>query len=112
MHRVLPNGVCTVSGALTRHSASPRTGPPAGHSGDLHHGKGTAMDETPFISQTERTRCAVEGHLVDGGGTCTVVLIRDPAGWIFYPHGNPGMAVLITSSDATTVATTILEADR
>lgn len=70
------------------------------------------MDEAPFISQTERTRCAVEGKLVNGGGTCTVVLIRDPAGWIFYPHGNPGMAVLITSSDAATVATTILEADQ
>lgn len=68
------------------------------------------MDNAPFISQTERTRCAVEGRLVNGGGACTVVLIRDPAGWVFYPHGDTGMAVLITAPDAATVATTILDA--
>lgn len=70
------------------------------------------MDEAPIVSQTGRPRCAVEGQLVNGGGVCTVVLIRDPEGWIFYPHGDPGMAVLIAPTDAVKVATTILEADR
>lgn len=70
------------------------------------------MDDAPFVSQTGRVRCAVEGQLVNGGGVCTIILIRDPEGWIFYPHGDPGMAVLIAPSDAATVATTILEADR
>lgn len=70
------------------------------------------MKETPFVSQTGQTRCAVEGQLINGGGACTVILIRDPAGWVFYPHGDPGMAVLITPPDAATVAATILEADR
>lgn len=70
------------------------------------------MDEAPFVSQTGRVRCAVEGQLLNGGGACTVVLIRDPKGWIFYPHGDPGMAVLITSPDAVKVATTILETDQ
>lgn len=67
------------------------------------------MDDTPFVSQTERARCAVEGRLINGGGACTVILVKEPAGWVFYPHGDPGMAVLIAESDATTVATTILD---
>lgn len=63
----------------------------------------------PFISQTDRTRCAVEGRLVNGGGACTVVLIRDQDGWVLYPHGTTGMAVLIAAPDAAVVASTILD---
>lgn len=67
------------------------------------------MDNAQFISQTDRTRCAVEGRLVNGGGACTVVLIRDQDGWVLYPHGNTGMAVFIAVPDAAAVAATILD---
>jgi len=70
------------------------------------------MDPEPFISQTEQTRCAVEGQLVKGGEACTVVLIREDADWVFYPHGVPGMAVRITGRSATKVARTILGEDQ
>ncbi|MGH3795142.1 MAG: hypothetical protein ACRDSP_09655 [Pseudonocardiaceae bacterium] len=66
------------------------------------------MDDAPFVSQTAKTRCAVEGRLVNGGGACTVVLVRESAGWILYPHGITGLAVHIAESDAAKVATTIL----
>ena len=65
------------------------------------------MDER-FVSQIEHTRCAIEGWLVNGGETCTVILIRERAGWIFYPHGATSMAVRISAPDATKVAATIL----
>ena len=70
------------------------------------------MDNAPFISQTDQPRCAVEGRLVNGGGACTVVLIRDPGGWVMYPHGHTGMAVFITAPDAATLAEKILDGDR
>lgn len=69
------------------------------------------MDQDQFISQTTRARCAVEGRLVNGGGACTVVLIRDPAGWVMYPHGDPRMAVFIPAPAAAAMATTILDND-
>jgi hypothetical protein len=70
------------------------------------------MEAAPFISQTGQTRCAVQGELVNGGGTCTVVLIRESTGWVFYPHGATGMAVRIAEPDAETVAATILDHHR
>lgn len=69
------------------------------------------MDNAPFISQTDRPRCAVEGRLVNGGGACTVVLIRDPAGWVMYPHGSAGMGVRIAAPDAAVMAAAILDND-
>lgn len=66
----------------------------------------------PIISQTQKTRCAVEGQLANGGGACTVVLIREGADWLFYPHGVTGLAVHITGPSATKVARTILGEDR
>lgn len=67
------------------------------------------MDAAPFISQTGQPRCAVQGELLNGGGACTVVLIRESSGWVLYPHGATGMAVRIAESDAATVAATILD---
>jgi len=69
------------------------------------------MTPEPFVSQTRQTRCAVEGQLVNGEA-CTVVLIREDADWVFYPHGVPGMAVRITGRSATKVARTILGEDQ
>ena len=66
------------------------------------------MDEATFVSQTAKTRCAVEGRLVNGGGACTVVLVHESSGWVFYPHGITGLAVHIAEHDASTMATTIL----
>ncbi|HEY2762484.1 MAG TPA: hypothetical protein VGJ13_00480 [Pseudonocardiaceae bacterium] len=45
----------------------------------------------------EQERCAVEGRRIDGGGACTVIAIRDRRrrGWVLYPHGETGLAVLI-----------------
>ena len=70
------------------------------------------MDNESFVSQTEHTRCAVEGQLVNGGGACTVVLIQEHADWLLYPHGVTGMAVRIRKRDAAKVAATILGEDR
>ena len=67
------------------------------------------MDAAPFISQTEQPRCVVEGQLVDGGGACTVILLRERTGWVLYPHGVTGLAVRITEPAAAAVATAILE---
>lgn len=69
------------------------------------------MDNGQFVSQTTRPRCAVEGRLVNGGGACTVVLIRDADGWVMYPHGDPGMAVFIAAPAAAAMAATILDND-
>jgi len=70
------------------------------------------MDVEPFVSQTEHTRCAVEGRLVNGGEACTVILIQERAGWVLYPHGVTGMAVWIEGAQAAKVAATILGEDR
>lgn len=70
------------------------------------------MEVEPFVSQTEQTRCAVEGQLVNGGGACTVVLIRECTEWVFFPHGVTGMAVRINGRDAAKAAATILGEDR
>lgn len=70
------------------------------------------MDVEPLVSQTQHARCAVEGQLVDGGGACTVVLIRDRDGWLLYPHGVTGMAVRITGPDAVKLAGSILAEDQ
>jgi hypothetical protein len=67
------------------------------------------MDAAPFISQTEQPRCVVEGQLLNGGGICTVVLIRERKSWVLYPHGSTGMAVRIAEPDAAAVATAILD---
>ncbi|MFN2495405.1 MAG: hypothetical protein ABR608_05805 [Pseudonocardiaceae bacterium] len=67
------------------------------------------MDVAPFISQTEQTRCVVQGQLINGGEICTVVLIREREGWVFYPHGATGMGVRIADSEAVTLASTILD---
>jgi hypothetical protein len=64
-----------------------------------------------YVSQTEQARCAVEGRLVNGGGVCTLVLIREREGWVLYPHGVAGMAVRITGRDATKVAAIIFDTD-
>lgn len=70
------------------------------------------MDVEPFVSQTEQARCAVEGRLVNGGGACTVVLIRECGGWVLYPHGVTGMAVWIAVPEAAKAAATILGENR
>lgn len=64
------------------------------------------------VGQTEQRRVAVEGRLVNGDGTCTVLIIREHGGWVLYPHGAAGMAVRIADPDAATLAATILGEDR
>lgn len=49
----------------------------------------------PYISQTGRERCAVEGTRVGGehAGLCTVVALRGRDGVELYPHGDGGLRV-------------------
>lgn len=70
------------------------------------------MEPAPFVSQTEQTRCVVEGHLVNSGDVCTVVLLRERSGWVLYPHGATGMGIHLTEPAAAAVATTILDHNR
>jgi hypothetical protein len=54
----------------------------------------------------EQERCAVEGRLIDGSGTCTVIAIRDRRqhGWVLYPHGVASFGVLLADDAAHTLA--------
>lgn len=58
------------------------------------------------LPQGEQERCVVEGRRIDGGGQCTVIVIRDRRhdGWVFYPHGDAGLGVLL-AADAVQVLT-------
>ena len=65
------------------------------------------------LPHSQQDRVTVTGRLLDGGGPCTVILIRDPkhAGWVLYPHGMTGMAVRITHGEALRVAQQITGED-
>jgi hypothetical protein len=54
----------------------------------------------------EQERCAVEGRLIDGSGTCTVIAIRDRRqhGWVLYPHGVASFGMLLADDAAHTLA--------
>lgn len=49
----------------------------------------------------QQVRCTVQGKLLVGGGTCTVILIRDQErhAWVLYPHGAAGMGIRISDRD-------------
>lgn len=76
------------------------TDPPRGHPRGPH-------TQPP----SHQNRCVVIGHLLNGDGTCTVVLIRDAERhcWVLYPHGVAGMGICLTDPDAKTLARHILE---
>lgn len=58
------------------------------------------------LPYSEQERCAVEGWRLDGSGPCTVIAIRDRTepGWVLYPHGDPGLAVMLPDLAAHTLA--------
>lgn len=58
------------------------------------------------LPQGSQERCAVEGRRIDGSGSCTVVVIRDRRrhGWVFYPHRDAGLGVLIADEAAQSLA--------
>lgn len=58
------------------------------------------------LPYSEQERCAVEGWRLDGSGPCTVLVIRDriEPGWVLYPHGHPGLAVMLPDPAAHTLA--------
>lgn len=64
------------------------------------------VDGPHRLPQEEQERCAVEGLLIDGGGLCNVVAIRDRKRreWVLYPHGMVGLGVLIADDAARTLA--------
>lgn len=57
----------------------------------------------------EQERCVVKGLRIDGGGDCSVVVIRDRRrrGWVLYPHGVASFGVLIAGDAARTLAARI-----
>jgi hypothetical protein len=67
------------------------------------------VDGPHRLPQCEQERCAVEGRLIDGSGQCNVIAIRDRKrhGWVLYPHGMPGLGVLIADAAARTLANRI-----
>jgi len=67
------------------------------------------VDGPHHLPQSEQERCAVEGRLIDGSGLCNVIAIRDRKrhGWVLYPHGMPGLGVLITDAAAHPLASRI-----
>lgn len=64
------------------------------------------VDGPHHLPYGEQERCAVEGHRIDGGGQCTVIVIRDRSrhGWVLYPHGVAGLGVLIADDAAHALA--------
>lgn len=69
--------------------------------------KQSAEHEGPHnLPHDQQERCAVEGRRIDGGGPCTVVVIRDQRrrGWVLYPHGVAGLAVLLADDRARALA--------
>lgn len=58
------------------------------------------------LPYSQQERCVVEGRRIDGSGACTLIAIHDPKqhGWVLYPHGDTGLAVLIAYAAAHTLA--------
>lgn len=96
----------TISGPAPLHTQARGSG----GASIIKEGTDSDMTRDPVVSQTDQTRWATEGRLVNSGGICTVILIEEKDGWVFHPHGVTGMAVRITGPDATKMATTILGA--
>ena len=67
------------------------------------------MDGPHRLRQGDQERCAVAGHCIHGGYTCTVIAIRDRkrGGWVLFPHGMTGPGVLIADDVARTLATSL-----
>ncbi|MCA1703406.1 MAG: hypothetical protein LC808_09155 [Actinobacteria bacterium] len=61
--------------------------------------------------ENERSRVAVVGMLVDGGGRCTVVAVhhRSPRRWVLYPHGVDKLGVELSEEGATELAEGIIQ---
>jgi len=59
-----------------------------------------ASEAAEWISQTDRRRVAVVGQLVSGGGSCTMLFVRDHQGWLLYRLGLDGQTVRFTDDAA------------
>ncbi len=60
--------------------------------------------------ENERSRIAVEGHLVADDQQCTLVVIHERAGdtWAIFPHGVGKLGVRLAKAEAVRVAQAIL----
>lgn len=61
-----------------------------------------------LLPQGEQQRVAVEGQMLLGGDTATIVVIRDPTGgWVVYMECDPRRAVRVPDQAVAVAMTTV-----